>query len=246
MRIKRILLILFLLLLALAGGLAIFVSTSSEDLPDGIAGPKPEAVTDTMFAAVCKEAWDSTLVVQWSFRDSKHYVWNKEKHFVRVKWDDITVYLNPSDKSGRVFQETTELSGDKKNELLQKAWDSFNNDSFWLIAPLKARDSGTTRKLVDTEEGPSLLVTYSSGGTTPGDSYLWLLDESGLPYAWKMWVKIIPVGGLEFTWENYVATRTGVQIALDHKAESINVPISGVDFAMSLSDLNVSDTLLVH
>ena len=246
MKLKRVLLILLIVFLALAGGLAIFVSISSEELPNGVFGTQAEALTDKMFTAVGKEAWDSTKFVQWSFRDANHYVWNKDKHFVRVKWDNITVYLHPADKSGRVFQKATELDGDEKSALLQKAWDSFNNDSFWLIAPLKARDPGTERKLVDTEQGPALLVTYTSGGTTPGDSYLWLLDDSGLPYAWKMWVQVLPVGGLKFTWENYVATRTGVQIALDHRAESLNVPISGVDFAMSLSDLNVSDTLLVH
>ena len=96
------------------------------------------------------------------------------------------------------------LEGKEKEKAIQTAWSLFANDSFWLVAPYKIRDSGTSRKVIILENGEKgLLVTYSSGGVTPGDSYLWILDEDGRPKSWKMWVKIIPVGGLEFTWENW-------------------------------------------
>lgn len=243
---KKILIGLALVLVALAGGLFLFVRLASESLPRGQEGRLAEELTDKMFDAVGKEAWDSTAFAMWSFRGTHHYVWNKTENFVRIQWDQNTVYLYPAVKTGRAFVEQSEQSGTSKEELIQTAWDYFNNDSFWVIAPLKARDPGTTRKLVETPNSEALLVTYSSGGTTPGDSYLWILDESGLPSSWKMWVQIIPIGGLEFTWENYTATRTGVQVALEHKAEGFSVPISGVDFAMDLKTLNVSDSLLIH
>jgi hypothetical protein len=71
------------------------------------------------------------------------------------------------------------------------------------VAPYKVRDPGTERKVVNTKMGKGLLVTYTSGGVTPGDSYLWILDQNNRPVKWKMWVSIIPLGGLEFTWEDW-------------------------------------------
>jgi hypothetical protein len=45
----------------------------------------------------------------------------------------------------------------------------------------------------------ALLITYASG-STPGDSYM-VRRPKLQAKAWRMWV-IIPVGGLETTWEN--------------------------------------------
>ncbi|MEZ4952350.1 MAG: hypothetical protein R2825_02080 [Saprospiraceae bacterium] len=37
-------------------------------------------------------------------------------------------------------------------------------------------------------------MQYKTGGVTPSDSYVWLLDENGQPTAWKMWVSITSIG----------------------------------------------------
>jgi len=59
-------------------------------------------------------------------------------------------------------------------------------------------------------------VTYTSGGSTPGDSYLWLLEDSGKPRAYKMWTSILPIQGLEASWSDWTTTESGAQLPLGH------------------------------
>ena len=104
----------------------------------------------------------------------------------------------------------------ENSEALQKATDFFNNDSFWLIAPHKVFEDGIERRIVKYKEKDALLITYTSGGSTPGDSYLWILDENNLPIAYKMWVSIIPTGGMEATWEGWITTASGTKLPSTH------------------------------
>ena len=80
-------------------------------------------------------------------------------------------------------------------------------------------------------------MTYASGGVTPGDSYLWFLDNSGIPLKYKLWVKILPVGGVEATWEEWTKTKTGVSIATEHKLGSITIVINDLKAGYSLNDI---------
>ena len=109
------------------------------------------------------------------------------------------------------------VDGNQADELIQKAIAYFNNDSFWLVAPYKIFDPGTERKVVvDENNNEALLVNYTTGGTTPGDTYLWQLDENGRPVNFKMWVSSIPIGGLEASWSDWITTKSGALLPLGH------------------------------
>jgi len=72
------------------------------------------------------------------------------------------------------------------------------------VAPYKIFDPGTERRIVNYKNKEALLITYTrSGGTTPGDSYLWILNEKFLPTSYKMWTRIIPIGGVSATWSDW-------------------------------------------
>ncbi|MEO1053174.1 MAG: hypothetical protein AAFX87_21255 [Bacteroidota bacterium] len=174
-----------------------------ESKPEGTKGPEAEALADKMLKALNVEAYEQINRLEWTFRGGHHYVWYKQENKVDVSWGDFEVTFYPETMDGEAAKGGVKLTGQEKDDAIQKAWAFFANDSFWLVAPFKVKDPGTERSIVKTDQGDALLVTYMSGGVTPGDSYLWILDENYRPRAWKMWVNIIPIGGLEFEWKDW-------------------------------------------
>lgn len=213
---KKTLRIVSIVFLSLLVVLFIGYLLMNEKLPEGQEGPEADQLAMKMMTSLNKSAWDSTKSVSWTFKGIHDYEWDKESHTVRVSWDEHEVMLDPATKSG-VVSNGQNYSATSTEELINTSWDYFNNDSFWLCAPFKVFDPGTVRSIVTLKDGrQGLKVTYTSGGTTPGDSYVWILDENGKPTAIKMWVSILPLGGMEFTWENYQTLSSGAMIAQDH------------------------------
>ena len=107
----------------------------------------------------------------------------------------------------------------------------------------KVFDPGTKRDMaVDADGAEGLLITYESGGVTPGDQYLWYMDESGMPTGYKMWTKIIPVGGVYASWKDYTTLSGGAKVAQSHGLSSMNVnmPMTDIKSGQSWSDLGFS------
>lgn len=191
---------------------------ANEPRPFGKTGPAAEALADKMLAAVNKTAWDTTARVIIDFDGRQQHTWWKATDTVRVAWGRKSVILHTETITGQAFLDSDLVVGDEADEMVQKAWSHFCNDAFWVAAPFKIRDPGTERAIVTTEDGQeALLVTYTSGGVTPGDAYLWHLDESGLPTSYQMWVSIIPIGGVSASWEGWKTLSTGAKVATQHK-----------------------------
>ncbi len=221
-------------------GLFIFVKVSSQSMPEGTTGAEADALANKVLAAIDKPAWDTTGVVQWTFPGGHDFLWDRTRNLVKVNWEGHEVLLNPDEISGKAWKAGTEITGDEGDKLVKEAWGYFCNDSFWLNAPAKVFDPGTERRAVTLEDGrKALLITYASGGVTPGDSYLWILDEKGLPTSYKMWVSIIPIGGMEFTWEDYTTLPTGAKIAKTHKSKFLGIDITNLKAANGLSDFGL-------
>jgi len=204
-------------------GFAISLWVISEPRPEGISGAKAESLARKMLQSLNAPAWDSLDMVSWNFKGIHDYHWDRKNEKVTVSWDGWRVVLDLTKETGIVYQNNTEVNDDA---IVKKALTYFYNDSFWLCAPFKIYDPGTARSLVATDEGDALLVTFNQGGVTPGDAYLWYLDEKGFPYKYKMWVKIIPIGGLSFTWEDW-RQFDGIWLAQNHKG-LINVALQGI------------------
>ncbi|MEZ4988447.1 MAG: hypothetical protein R2795_26055 [Saprospiraceae bacterium] len=241
--IKRILKVAgIVLLVAIIGIIGVGVA-SHQPLP---AATQKGAAADTlairMLQSLKHQAWQQTRWVKWEFRTGTQYLWDKHQQLVQVSWGHVEVLLHTDTQQGKVFENGIAVTDEpKKKKLLQKAWAQFANDSFWLCAPHKVFDPGTTRAIVTLPDGnEGLLVTYSSGGVTPGDSYLWHLDDDYHPTAWQMWVQIIPIGGLQFSWEDWT---DAPRIARTHRSAWLNVPIKNLSFPTAIETPNPFDRL---
>ncbi len=226
------------LVLVLVLGLVSSCAIMSEPRPTGEPGPEAEALADRMLESVAADMWAKTGAVRWEFPRGHEHLWDRQRNLARVRWGDHEVLVNLSTREGVARTGGEVVEGEEKSELLEKAWALWANDSFWLNPVVKVRDEGTSRELVMTEDGKkALLVTYGAGGVTPGDAYLWLIDDkTGRPTGWKMWVSVIPVGGLEFEWEQWQELDTGAWIAAGHDG-IFDVQLEEITGAATLSEL---------
>ena len=185
----------------------------NEPKPNGVSGDRAEQLADKMLAALNKPAYDTLAYLEFTFKGIHHYRWDKKNNRVLVSWGKNEVLLDLN------------LKPESYDEVETTAYKYFINDSFWLVAPFKVRDDGALRFTFDVEEGRGLLVTYTAGGVTPGDSYLWIIDDNGFPQAWKLWTSIVPIGGVEFSWEKW--ERLGsVHFSTLHKNSVLDLDIS--------------------
>ena len=210
----------------------------NEKLPVGVKGEKAEALAQKMIQAVNKTAWDSTSYISWTSRGGNTIFWDKQQNLAQVSWQNNRVLLDIYNVTGKAWENQTEVTDPQKaTELLQKAYKFFLNDAFWLNPVVKIYDEGVSRSLVTQADGTEgLLVTYASGGITPGDSYLWLVDKNGLPTTWKIWVQILPIGGIAFSWEDWITLPTGAKVATMHR-------ISGTSMAIPQANVQAADNL---
>lgn len=214
-------------------GIALFVLylIYNKPLPEGKTGPEADALAHKMLQAVNYSAYGDTRFLEWSFAGGKHqYLWDRKNNKVQVAWRDYKVDLHLNNPpTSTVLKNGVPVLGTSKTKPIATAVSYFNNDSFWLIAPFKVLDPGTVRKIVPLENGSEgLLVTYTSGGSTPGDSYLWELDANGFPVSFKMWVKIIPIGGLKATWDNWKIMESGAFLPTSHQLGPVSLDMGNV------------------
>ena len=191
----------------------------NEPLPKGIEGPEATALAKKMLNVLNYDAYKQTQYIAWTFKKRHHYKWKKNENSCIVFWKNykVTVDLTNNDNS-KAYKNNILMHGEASKKAIDKAVTYFNNDSFWLVAPYKVFDPGTKRAVVHLPNNQKgLLVTYASGGTTPGDSYLWLFDENGKPKAYKMWTSILPINGLEASWSDWKTTTTNAQLPTFHK-----------------------------
>jgi hypothetical protein len=215
----------FLALVVISLGLVLVIQWLSKPLPESITGPEADGLARDVQEALNITGYKALNEIQFSFRDH-HYLWNKAEERVLVSWEDYQVDLILSEtENSKILQGGKESN---RIDLIDKAKAYFYNDSYWLVAPFKFFDPGVVRSLVETNNGSkALLITHTSGGVTPGDSYLWYFDENLIPTHFELWVSIIPIKGVSATWSSWVS-KQDVLFSTFHKLGPLEITIGNL------------------
>ena len=212
----------------------------SKPRPVGHTGPDADELARAIERSTHKEEWDRTGAVQWSFGGRNRHLWDRKRSLARVSWGKTQVLLDLTSKSGQATQNGQRVAPKDERKLLDQAYAKWVNDSFWLNPLAKLFDDGVTRSVVIQQGGQqALLISYNSGGLTPGDAYLWIIGKDGRPEGWQMWVSIIPLKGLGTSWAGWTQLATGAYIATDHiwSGIGINTKIADLAGAATLAEL---------
>lgn len=207
-----------------------------EDLPSPNPSPAADVAALNMLKTLNYEAYKNTSYIEWTFKKRHHYKWMKPEHYCEVYWKNIQVnlQLNTPERS-KVLINNTPVQGPEAQELIQKAQNYFTNDSFWLIAPYTVFNTGTTRSLIPLDNNKQgLLVNYPETKASKGDTYLWMLDANHKPYAFKMWNNLLPIDGLEASWNDWTTSETGALFPSFHNI---------LFFGFEITDLKTSESL---
>ena len=222
-----------------AAGIAAAVLTgcASTHPPAGEEGAAADALARRMIAAVGGDAWDRTGAIAFTFRGKRAHLWDKARGFDRVAEGDDVVVVDGTTKRGVATRAGAVVGGAEGAALVEKAWRQFMNDTFWANPVVKAFDDGATRARVVLDDGrEALLVTFTRGGATPGDRYLFVLGDDGAPTAIRMWVSVLPPG-VEFAFADWITLPTGARVAKRHPGAAFDVTIDPIDGRATLAEL---------
>jgi hypothetical protein len=242
-RAKRFSLVVLGLLAVLVLGVLVAGVVANEPRPSGRRGPRADALARRVMASVNADAWDETDYVVFTFMGRHRYVWDRARGYVEADLGDVHVFLPLEGGRSIVYENGHAVTRtEDKKRLREKAMRAFVNDSFWLNPIVRLFDDDVVREIVERDGREMLMMRYVRGGFTPGDAYLFELDTNARPSAWRMWVSVIPVGGLRTTFEGYVRLRTGALVSTVHGALGrSSAMITNVRGGRSFAEIGVAD-----
>ncbi len=196
----------------------VFLAVAScSSLPKGQPGEAAEQFTQRILAAADYEKWKATSAVTFVFRGDDRVFWDKKRKLVEIQFKKNLVQFSEVTGKSICFEGERRVT-DECGELTAAAVKRFYNHTYWLNPAFHIDTPNAVRAIAEENK---LLVTFKSGGATPGDSYLFTTDEEGKLSEMRMWVSTLPLKGARATFSNYQKTSTGVRVALDHKVASL-------------------------
>jgi hypothetical protein len=197
-------------------GMAAPVTTAAE--PDARAVKVAE---DVMKALGGKEAWDKTRYVRFDFGFEREgqlvtraHTWDKWTGRYRLEGqtqqnEPFVVLMNVNTREGQAWVKGQRQTGDEEKTLVERAYGTWINDTYWLLMPYKLRDPGVTLAYDgEAKEGGAtydkLLLTFDNVGLTPKDKYwVWVNRDTRVVDRWDFVLKGEDVPATTFLWKDW-------------------------------------------
>lgn len=183
-------------------------------LPVGSEGPAAESLAAKMLAGAAYEKWqNNTAAVSFNYREREDIFWDKKRGLAEVTFKKNRIQFRTDNYQSLCFSEEKPVDGEACSELTATAIKKFVNDTYWLNPAFHIKSPGAKWKTV---EDTKLMVQYESGGVTPGDAYIFTLDDEGKIINMQTWASTIFIKGTHIPFSGYITTETGVPIATNH------------------------------
>lgn len=194
------------------------------------AGPAAGAESDARATKVAenvmkalggKEAWDKTRYIRFDFGSEREgklvtraHTWDKWTGRYRLEGQNqqnepFVVLMNVNTKEGQAWVNGQRQSGDEEKKLLERAYGTWINDTYWLLMPYKLRDPGVTLTYDgEAKEGGAtydkVVLTFDNVGLTPKDKYwVWVNRDTHLVDRWDFVLKGEAVPPTTFLWKDW-------------------------------------------
>ena len=198
--------------------------------PEYTIDEKSEKLSAKMKTGANWNNWQETDAITFLFAGNDFIFWDKKRNLVEVAWsswgDKIKVQFSQKPFAAEVWvDDEVETDSGDRSDYVKKAYELFTNHTFWFNPAYHVFSPGTRRGI--TGDG-DLAVIFSSGGVTPGDKYLFKLDESGKIKSMRMWVSIVPFKGLTASFTDYIKTESNLQVSTLHEIGFFDLKLANV------------------
>lgn len=204
--------------------LAVSILVAATSLQAGAASdPKAMALAQQVLEALGgRQAWNATHYLRFDFavdRGGKTVVrrshtWDKYSGRYRLEGKNkegkaFLVLMNLGSKEGSAWLEGAAQTGEDLKRMLENAYGTWVNDTYWLLMPYKLEDPGVTLTLDGGEKGEGatwdkLLLTFDNVGLTPKDKYWAFVNrDTRLVDRWEFVLMGEKVPPSRFDWKGW-------------------------------------------
>ena len=182
-------------LLGLCFGVGFWVSATVVNGQTTTDTKAKQLAQELMEAQGGQQAWDATRYLRWNFFGNRRLYWDKYTGDVRVEFlkDSSIVCINLNTRQGKAWDKGAEVTQpDTLAKRLTQGYNSWINDSYWLVMPYKLQDPGVNLKYIgETEKNRHQLeMTFDGVGNTPQNKYIIHLDPvTKLVVQWDFYSK---------------------------------------------------------
>lgn len=159
-------------------------------------------------------AFNNAHYLQWTFFGRRNLTWDKWTGNCRIEMParKMVILVNLNSKKGKVFRNGNEITQpDSVDFFMNRGYQIWVNDSYWLIMPFKLKDPGVNLQYMGMRSDSTnkncyvLKLTFNNVGVTPENKYMVFVDpKTYMVTQWQYFAKASEdTPDISTPWKNY-------------------------------------------